>query len=174
MEGHAKKFVERYCELANETTQQLYKVSTPCIDDHHFKEEESNSVGELSKVCSQIVLKCLYLARIGRPEILWSANKLAQSITIWTKACDRRLSRLISYIFIIHVNTKQFCHVGNTAKLCRLGLFQDSDFAGDLEDSKIFFRWKIVRFWKPYVLFQSVGCVRNKLQNQKSYPWTQD
>ena len=40
MEGHAKKCVERYCELANRTTQQLYKVSTPCIDDHHFKEEE--------------------------------------------------------------------------------------------------------------------------------------
>ena len=31
---------------------------------------------------------------------------------------------------------KQYCHVGNTAKQCRLGLFEDSDFAGDLEDSK--------------------------------------
>ena len=59
MAGHAKKYVERYCELANETTQHLYKVSTPCIDDHHFKEEELTSVGELSQVCSQIVLKCL-------------------------------------------------------------------------------------------------------------------
>ena len=64
MAGHAKKCVERYCELANKTTQQLYKVSTPCIDDHHFK-EETKSVGELSNTCSQIVLKCLYLARIG-------------------------------------------------------------------------------------------------------------
>ena len=61
MEGHAKKCVERYCESANRTTQQLYKVSTPCIDDHHFKEEELKSVGELSNRCSQIVLKCLYL-----------------------------------------------------------------------------------------------------------------
>ena len=57
MEGHAKKCVERYCELSNKTTQQLYKVSTPCIDNHHFKEEEMKSVGELSQVCSQIVLK---------------------------------------------------------------------------------------------------------------------
>ena len=48
MEGHAKKCVERYCELANKTTLQLYKVSTPCIDDHHFKEEGLKSVGELS------------------------------------------------------------------------------------------------------------------------------
>ena len=52
-EGHAKKCVERYCQLATRT-QQLYKVSTPCIDDHHFKEEELKSVGELSEVCSQI------------------------------------------------------------------------------------------------------------------------
>ena len=114
MEGHAKKCVERYCELAKRTTQQLYKESTPCIDDHHFKEEELKSVGELSKVCSQIVLKCLYLAHIGRPDILWSVNKLARSITKWTKACDKRLNRLISYIH--HTcEYEQYCHVGNTA-----------------------------------------------------------
>ena len=93
------------------------------------------SVGELSQLCSQIVLNCLYLARIGRPDILWSVNKLARSSTKWTKACDKRLNRLISYIH--HTcEYKQYCHVGNTAKQCRLGLFQDSDFAGDLEDSK--------------------------------------
>ena len=67
MEGHAKKCVERYCELANKTTQQFYKVSTPCIDDHQFKEEELKSVRELSKVCSQIVLKCVYLPRLEDP-----------------------------------------------------------------------------------------------------------
>ena len=36
--------------------------------------------------------------RIGRLDILWSVNKLARSITKWTKACDKRLNRLISYI----------------------------------------------------------------------------
>ena len=134
MAGHAKKCVERYCELANKTTQQLYKVSTPCIDDHHFKEEELKSVGDLSQVCSPMVLKC-FLARIGQPDILWSVNKLARSITKWTKACGKRLNRLISNIH--HTcEYKQYCHVGNTAKQWRLGLFQDSDVAGDLECSK--------------------------------------
>ena len=66
MEGHAKKCVERYCELANKTTQQLHKVSTPCTDDHFKEEEELNFLGELSKVCSQIVLKCLLLARFWK------------------------------------------------------------------------------------------------------------
>ena len=90
---------------------------------------------EKAKVRSQIVSKCLYLARIGRPDILRSVNKLARAVTKWTRACDRRLARLISYIH--HTNDcGQYCHVGNTAQHCRLGLFQDSDFAGDLEDSK--------------------------------------
>ena len=53
----------------------------------------------------------------------------------WTRACDKRLARLISYIH--HTcEFKQYCHVGNTAQQCRLGLFHDSDFAADLEDSK--------------------------------------
>ena len=35
----------------------------------NFVEQENESVGELSKVCSHIVLKCLYLARFGRADI---------------------------------------------------------------------------------------------------------
>ena len=174
MEGHAKKCVERYCELANKTTQQLHKVSTPCIDDHHFKEEETKSVGELSHVCSQIFPQCLYLARIGRPDILWSVNKLARSITKWTKACDKRLSRLVSCIHRT-CDCKQYCRVGNTAKQCRLGLFRDSDCARDIEDSKSTSGGTLCIFG----MFQPVGCARNKLQcltvqqNQKSFPWMQ-
>ena len=77
-------------------TEQLYKVSSFCLDHHPFKQEELESVGELADVCSQMVLKCLYLARIGKLDILWSVNKLARSVTKWTQACDRRLARLIS------------------------------------------------------------------------------
>ena len=66
---------------------------------------------------------------------MWSVDKLARPVTKWTKACDKRLARLISYIH--HTSEyRQYCNVGNTALHCRLGLFQDSDFAGDLEDSK--------------------------------------
>ena len=115
--------------------EQCFKVATPFMDGHQFKEEEHGSVGELSTVCLQIVLKCFYLARIGRPDILWSVNKLARAVTKWTKACDKRLARLIAYIHHI-CEYRQHCYVGNTAQQCRQGLFQDPDFAGDLEDSK--------------------------------------
>ena len=116
MEGHAKKCMERYCELANKTIQQLYKVAAPCLDDHQIKDEENGSVGDLSTVCSQIVLKCLYLARIGKLDISWSVNKLARSITKWPKARGKRLARLISYIH--HTcEYRQYCHVGNSTTM---------------------------------------------------------
>ena len=74
-------------------TEQQNKVSHPQI-----KVGEFENKGELSEVCSHIVYKCLYLARIGQPDILWSVNKLARSVTKWTQTCDRRLARLISFI----------------------------------------------------------------------------
>ena len=75
------------------------------------------------------------MARTDKPDILWSVNKHAGSITKWTTSCDKRLTRLISYIH--HTSEyRQYCYVGNTAQQSRLGLFQDSDVAGDLEHSK--------------------------------------
>ena len=175
MQGHAKKCVERYCELANKTTQQLYKVSTPCIDDHHFKEEELKSVGELPKLCSPIVRKCLYLAR---PDILWSVNKLARSITKWTKACGKRLSRLISYIH--HTcEYKQYCQVETLPNNADWDCFKTPILQEILRTQKLH-QVEHYAFLEPIHLFQSVGCVKNKLQfrtvqqNQKSFPWMQD
>ena len=65
---------------------------------------------KLSSVCSHIVLKCLYLARIGRPDMLRTVNKLARAVTKWTKPCVKRLSRLISHIH--HKSEfRQYCYV---------------------------------------------------------------
>ena len=44
MARHAKKCVERYCELANKNIEHLDEVSTACIDDHQFKIEELETV----------------------------------------------------------------------------------------------------------------------------------
>ena len=57
MEGHARKCVERYCELANKKTEKLFTVSHPCLNDHQNTKEELGNKGELSDVCSHIVSK---------------------------------------------------------------------------------------------------------------------
>ena len=86
----------------------------------------------LSKVCSQILLKCWSTWRSGRPDILWSVHKPARAVTKRTKACGERLS----LTFIARVTTDNIAMWVISAQHCRLGFLQDSDFAGDLEDSK--------------------------------------
>ena len=55
--------MERYCELANKTSQQLYKIATPCIDDHQFREEENGSVGEL--IVHSLLTNCSEMSIFG-------------------------------------------------------------------------------------------------------------
>ena len=81
MEGNAqKKCVERCSELAHNTGDQLHKVFHSL-----FRWSPSANrreiVGELSELCTQIGLTCLYLARIGRPGSLWTVNYLTTSVT---------------------------------------------------------------------------------------------
>ena len=74
----------------------------------------------------------------SRPHILWSVKTLTRAVTKWTRACDKRLARLIS--------------VGNTVQPCRLGLFQDSDFCWWLWRLKIDLRWEnFVYSWESNI-----------------------
>ena len=68
-----------------------------------------------------------------------------------------------------YVNTKQHCHVENTARQCRI--LQEILRVQNLRQVERYAFSEVIR------LFQSVGCVRNKLQsctvllNQKSFLW---
>ena len=102
------------------------KSQTPCMDDHQFKEEENESQN-----CSEMSVVGSY----WETSYFVVCEQLARAVAKWTQACDKRLVRLISYIH--HAcEFRQYCCVGNTAQQCRIGLFQDSDFPADLEDSK--------------------------------------
>ena len=74
VEGHAKKCVERYGEPANKTTNNNTKSQYHALTTTNSKKKK----WDLSE--NSIV----HLARIGRPDILWSVNKFARAVTKWT------------------------------------------------------------------------------------------
>ena len=178
MEGLAKKWVERFCELANRTTQQLYKVSTPCIDDHHFQEEEMKSVGELSKVCSQIVQKCFS----------WHVLEDLIFYVQWINLHDRSQNGpkhvtndyvVWSLTSITHVNTNSVVRWVTLPSNADWDCFKTPILQ---EISRIQNPRQVEHcsFFEVIHLFPSVGCVRNKLrfhtvqQSQMSFLWMQD
>ena len=150
--------------LANKTTQQLYIVTTPCIDDHQFKEEELGYAGELPNVCLQIVLKCMFLARIGRRDIVWSVNIKARAVTKWTRACDRRLGSF------------DFSYTTTQVNLSNIVMRETRHNNADWDCFKTLILPEILKTQnRPQVgfcvslavtrLFPLVGCVRNKPQS---------
>ncbi len=97
--------------------------------------EDFVTTGKLATIASKSVLKDLYLARVGRPDLLWTVNDLARNVTKWNVACDRRLHRLISYL----EHTREWvqtCFVGDPPEECKIVMYVDAGFAGDLTDSK--------------------------------------
>ena len=124
MEGHAKKCVERYCELATEQFNSYTKSQLHALTNINLGKEKwdalENGKSSLTN-CSWIVCT-------------WRALEDQAFYGPWTslhvlspkgpEACDTCSARLISYIH--HTSEfKQYCHVGNTAPECRLRLFQD-------------------------------------------------
>ena len=135
MRGHAEQCILRYLELAKVERKTLKHVTTPCMDDHQFAPEDFVTTGKLATIASKSVLKVLYLARVGRPDLLWTVNDLARNVTKWNVACDRRLHRLISYL----EHTREWvqtCFVGDPPEECKIVMYVDAGFAGDLTDSK--------------------------------------
>ena len=64
-------------------------------------------------------------------QFFWLEGSLSLGLITWKDMRRKFVERFH------HTNDyRQYFHVGNTAQHCRLGLFQDSDFAGDFEDSK--------------------------------------
>ncbi len=135
MEGQTAQCVERYLELAKLTLKRpTKKVDTPCLDDHQFKPEYVYTKGRLSPAAARSVLKALFTARLVRGDCMWTVNYLARYVTKWSVVRDKRLHRLISYMWYTR-DYVQSSHVCNFPNECMLGMFADASFAGDVEDS---------------------------------------
>ena len=74
MKDRAEKCFERCCELAKKNVSSLQQVSTPCMDDHLQPRRNYETSAELCASCAQIVHKCCFLERNGRPDSLWSVK----------------------------------------------------------------------------------------------------
>ena len=97
---------------------------------------------------------------IGRRDILLSVNKLVRLNEMDQKACDKRLNRLISCIH--HTcEYKQYCHVG--ANNAGWDCFKTLILREILRIQNLLLVEHCV-FVEVIHLFQSVGCVRNKLR----------
>ena len=72
---------------------------------------------------------------ISKQLVNWPMYGWLELLPNGKERATKRMARLRRYLEGIS-DVQQFCHVGNSASECKLGVFQDADFAGNFEDSK--------------------------------------
>ena len=137
MEGHAKKCVERYCELVKQdgstTLQSINSMPWRPSFQRRRIEIRGRIVKSMLSNCSGMLIP---LPRIGRSRYSMASEQTCKIHHKMDQSLWQTPDLDWFHIFITHVNTNNILMWETTAKQYRLGLFQDSDFAGDLEDSK--------------------------------------
>ena len=109
-------------------------VTTPYLPESNMTDEELAKVGELSSIFSRILMRCLWLSRLARPDIAFIVQRLASCVTKWTHWEDRQTYRLISYLHATSEHVmKLTVHPHQPPSLC---VFTESDFASCLYTAK--------------------------------------
>ena len=135
MFGYLEQCVDVYLDLANRDETALKFAPTPSLDEGVFTDDDLTEKGTLGSHAAKILMKVLYAARMCRYDLLFAVCSLARSITRWSRACDKRMHRLMSYVHH-HKHLMMQSIVGDPLDACRLLLFADADFAGDKTESK--------------------------------------
>ncbi len=119
----------KYFDAAKCGSEDMKKAPTPFLPDEALTAADEESVGELREDACKVLMKILYGARIARFDLLNPTRALASCVTKWTRACDKKLHRLVSYIYHTRDHVLQGT-VNDKADDLYLRLYSDADFAG--------------------------------------------
>ncbi|MFM7984085.1 MAG: hypothetical protein ACKPKO_32645, partial [Candidatus Fonsibacter sp.] len=91
-----------------------------------------DDVGSLALVACSLLMKVLWAARLGRPDLLRAVHHVATNTTKWTSHCDAMMQSLMGYIQAT-LHLRMVGWVGDSCNQLFPHLFVDADFAGDVE-----------------------------------------
>ena len=96
---------------------------------------QKGRIGKQRWIVRILLPYCIKMLVLGTNWSTWHSVVSQQTGTICHEI-DSSMWQATGTINFLPSDFRQYRHVGNAAQHCRLELFQDSDFAGDLEDSK--------------------------------------
>ena len=90
------------------------------------------SRGQLAESASRVLMKSLWLARLARPDVMKPLSDLTRRVTCWSAADDKRLYRLMCYLYA--TPSRSIIHsMGDSPGDLKLSLYTDADHASDVE-----------------------------------------
>ena len=133
MSDYAKQCCELYESLPG--AKRLKAAATPFCSDGALVESDDEIQGQLANSACKVLMKCLWLGRLARPDIIKPIGDLSTKVQSWTANCDKRLYRLLCYIHAT-IDHRLVAHITDPAKDLQLTLYSDADFAGEKEHTR--------------------------------------
>ena len=98
MRSYTQGIVDLYCELTGTPVDKLKQAITPCLPESSMTDTDFETEGILHKHAARILMRCLWLSRLSRPDINFAVGRLTTRVSKWTAWEDRQALRLISYL----------------------------------------------------------------------------
>ena len=108
---------------------------TPNCDEGSLVASNDETRGQLAGVAARLVMKLMWLCRIGRPDVMIGVVQCAKHVTCWSLNDDKRVQRIVGYL----KSTSDYAHVIKISDVpsdLSLSLYCDADFGGDVKDMK--------------------------------------
>ena len=108
---------------------------TPNCDEGSLVASNDETRGQLAGVAARLVMKLMWLCRIGRPDVMIGVVQCATHVTCWSLNDDKRIQRIVGYL----KSTSNYAHVikiNDIPSDLSLSLYCDADFGGDVKDMK--------------------------------------
>jgi hypothetical protein len=130
-------YVKSACELyeAMPGSKKLQHAPTPFVNDGSLVPDDDDIKGELSDNACRVLMKCLWVARLARPDLLKPITALARFVQAWSKNCDKQLYRMMCYMHSTP-DLKLTGRVADPLSSVHLRLYVDADFCGSREDTR--------------------------------------
>ena len=98
MRSFTQGIIDLYCELTGTPVDKLRQAITPCLPESSMTDTDFETEGILHKHAARILMRCLWLSRLSRPDISFAVGRLTTRASKWTAWEDRQTLRLISYL----------------------------------------------------------------------------
>ena len=126
-------FILQSCEAyASLTGQNLQEAESPYVADGSLCETDWTTGGELEGSASKMLMKLLWLARSARPDLMKGISDLRRRVTCWSRADDKRLDRLVCYLWSSRTH-KLFGQIADPVEDLKTVLYTDPDHSSGID-----------------------------------------